>query len=282
MRTHSWLLIAVFAGLVSVPVWADLAPLPGSRPRPRPPVFPPVVRPQPPLPTPLVTPRPEPARPDAEVDWQYPVLDAQTQVVLASADVRVQLKPAGAKPRPAVLADVTGTFQLQCVQTPKPTVTFVTGFPLHDSDEFRAEVAQFSVEVAGKKPVWLRTERWEPDDPRSRGLTYSGYIWPLTLKAGETQEVKVIYSLRLPVQQNSAAFTYILRSGAAWSGPIGRELVRIQAVDGLRVQPAAARTLRPQQQPDGSWVWAFENAEPREDVHVTITGAGADLLGARR
>ena len=86
--------------------------------------------------------------------------------------------------------------------------------------------------------------------------------------------MQVKYVVEIPLQNGSASFTYILRSGAAWFGPIGKETVRIKPGIGLSVQPIAARTLQPVREADGALVWELVNFEPTEDVRVTITNPG--------
>lgn len=101
-------------------------------------------------------------------------------------------------------------------------------------------------------------------------MSYQGFAWPITVNRGVKHTVSVSYEMLLSVGGNKSSFTYILRSGGSWHGPIGHETVRIRGDTGLELYPKEKPTLHPVRKDDGSIVWEIRNAVPTEDVWVRI------------
>ena len=103
--------------------------VPGARPTPRPPIGPPIVR------SPAVNSLPTKPPAGDRVDWKYPILDKGTDIAMESAEVNVDLTgPPGRNNSSgkldSVWANVRCGFQLKCLRSSKPSVTFVAAFPI--------------------------------------------------------------------------------------------------------------------------------------------------------
>jgi hypothetical protein len=90
------------------------------------------------------------------------------------------------------------------------------------------------------------------------------------MRGGQKRRIAVRYTLLLQQKEGKAHFTYILRSGADWDGPIGQETVNIVAEKGLRMEVVTPAALKPEQKTDGSLTWKITNAKPAEDIRLVI------------
>jgi hypothetical protein len=239
-------LAAVWLAAVAL---GDIAPFPRPRPQPRPP-------------------EPRPAEPD------LPVLERGTQIEMQSAQVSAVLRPSGGDSgRQAVVADVACEFTLHCTEASRPVNRFTMAFPYSAEGDRGPRCTSFSAQVDGARPAFLRDARWSPPESGPRA-EYRGYVWPTSITRGGKQTVRVTYALQLPVRNDTADFTYILRTGASWRRPIGEETVRIKADGGLRIAPARARDLKPTRQTGEELVWELKQFVPTEDIHVTVSRNG--------
>lgn len=124
------------------------------------------------------------------------------------------------------------------------------------------------------------------------GVSYpQAFLWTQKIGPGQHQRVEVSYALRLHAQKigefpamygyPTETFTrldkvrkhylldYILRSGATWEGPIGRETIQLSAEDGIELE-ALVSVGRPPTRKGKTWVWEIVNEKPQEDLLVAL------------
>jgi hypothetical protein len=123
------------------------------------------------------------------------------------------------------------------------------------------------------------------------------YVWTQKIAAGARQSVEVNYTLLLegqkiafleittrggeanilPTEKTAgldpkkryALFDYVLRSGATWDGPIGRETITLTADDGINLDGLVSYGRKPRLE-GKTWVWELVNEKPLEDVLVAV------------
>lgn len=71
-------------------------------------------------------------------------------------------------------------------------------------------------------------------------------------------------------------FSYILRSGAAWLGPIGREEIELLADDGIDLSRSIFSGLRPVKTTANRLLWKIVNQKPTEDLLIAIPAASVN------
>jgi hypothetical protein len=272
MRTARFLLFILLSFTVTW-AWADIMPLPwGKRPQ----------RPQerawegknlPGHPPEQKGPGSPPAKgPQAKA--------AANQVSMAAANVRVRIHkmaaaPGAGKDQAGLLAQVTGEFDMVCAAAPQEGGNLDVLLPIAYEDERPAVPVKFALTIDGKPVAEVKTDTWPATDENHKPRSQWGYAWTLTgLKGGQKRRITVQYSLVLPQKAGKAQFTYFLRSGARWEGPIGQEVVNVTADQGLRVEVLSPTALQPEKRSDTSLTWRITNAKPAEDIRLTIV-AGA-------
>jgi hypothetical protein len=189
-----------------------------------------------------------------------PVLDLKsTTVTMQEAHVDIILKQQSPN---RILARVNGLFRMSFAEVKRASVDFMMALPVVQTNA--ADVASFrllKLEIDGTPIKKFRQEAWDE---------YQGFVWPIRLYANTNQTVSVSYEVLLSVRDNKSSFTYILKSGAKWSGPIDHETIRIKADKGIGLSPTKSLTLEPNHEAAGSIVWEIKNAVPTEDVSVGI------------
>lgn len=198
-----------------------------------------------------------------------PVLDtSRTFISMQHAGVDINLKKQSTT---QIVATVNCQFEITCLQAKTPSTDFMMALPVgYDSAGQVPDFHMVGLKVDGKPRQDFRKERWI--EPRvHRGIvSYQGFVWPITVNRGAKHKVSVSYEMLLPVGDNKSSFTYILRSGGNWHGPIGHEAVHIKGDTGLELYPEGKPTLHPVRKDDGSIVWEIKNVVPTEDVSVRI------------
>jgi hypothetical protein len=134
------------------------------------------------------------------------------------------------------------------------------------------------------------------------------YLWVSTIKTNQTQRVTVDYNVELTPQPNEPPlvkasgknsippqfylpntipwdfhrkvgsgsfyfFSYILRSGAAWSGPIGREEIELLADKGIDLSRSIISGPQPVKTTANRLLWKIVNQKPTEDLLIAIPEA---------
>jgi hypothetical protein len=268
MRTIRFLLLILLSFTITC-AWADIMPLPwGKRPQ----------RPQertweernlrehPPD-------QPGPGSPPSQGPQTKA---ADTRVSLVAANVQVRIHKMAAAPGAGekiarLLAQVTGEFDLVCAAAPKEGKDLDVILPIAYEDENPAAPVGFTVAIDGKPAAEVKTDTWSVTDENNKPRTQWGYAWRLTgLKGQQKRRIAVKYSLVLPQKEGKANFVYFLRSGARWDGPIGREVVKVTADPGLRLEVMSPVALKPEQRSDTSLTWIITNAKPAEDIRLSI------------
>ena len=193
----------------------------------------------------------------------------QPQLQIRDADVKVNLSRAGDG---AIMAKVSCTFEMKCVRGIASPVSRSLLFPMYEGARTDKREKEFSVKADGKQLPKFRAT-WTPKGSLQK---YVAFQFNSSFTKDQTQKITVDYSLLLPMQDNQAKFTYILRSAAEWSGPVVQETVRVKADKGLEIKAIVAPDgkLKVKEQ-QGELVWVLKNAVPTEDINVGIaTTAG--------
>ncbi len=187
-------------------------------------------------------------------------------ISMQRATVEVVLKRHASK----LTAVVEAEFKMACSGAHQPPVDFDMAMPVVEGSQ-KTSYRLLYLKIDGKsvaanqmrKSIWPSSAGWQ--------AFYQGFVWPDTINPGAEQTVTIAYELTQEANpQGEWQFTYILKSGAAWAGPIGHEAVRIKPEKGLQVQPTSS-SLHTKRQPDGSVLWEIDNQKPAADATVEIT-----------
>lgn len=231
LRMLQWTILACVLAVVA---WGDILPYPGSGPRPGPRL-------------PIVT------RNDTAISMQRATVD-------------VVLKRHASK----LTAVVEAEFKMVCSGANEPSSNFEMAMPVVEGSH-NTSYRLLYLKINGKSVAANQVRKTSWPSSAGRQDSYHGFVWSHTINSGAEQTVTIAYELTQEANLRGGwQFTYILRSGAAWSGPIGHEAVHIKAMKGLQMQPTPS-SLQPQRQPDGSVRWEIDNQKPTDDVTVEIT-----------
>lgn len=250
MRTIRFLLFILLSFSVTC-AWADILPLPWQKRHPRPPIG---ERPQP--------------------------TASETRVTMAAANVEIRIKKMAAAPgagekTAGLLAQVTGEFDMVCSAAPQESKDLDLALPIGYEDEKPAAPVRFAVAIDGKPAADVKTTTWPVTDENGRPRIQWGYAWRLAgLKGGQKRRIVVEYSMVLPQNEGKANFIYFLRSGALWDGPVGQEIVRVTADQGLRLEILSPTELKPEKSSDTLLTWRITNAKPAEDIRLIVVPGG--------
>jgi hypothetical protein len=201
---------------------------------------------------------------------------AENRVSMMAAEVRVRIHkmaaaPGAGKGKGRLLAEVTGEFDMVCAAAPEEGGNLDVLLPIGYEDERPATPVKFALTIDGRPVAAVKTDTWPATDENQKPRTQWGYAWTLTgLKGGQKRRITVQYSLVLPQKEGKANFTYFLRSGARWEGPIGQEVVNVTADQGLRMEVLSPTVLQPEKRSDTSLTWRITNAKPAEDIRLII------------
>ena len=157
-----------------------------------------------------------------------------------------------------------------------PREEFGISFPVFAVGDPPFRITEFNVTTDGRPtiPVHLNDSLDLP--LAGEKVTYVGYVWRSPAPRGPVQKITVEYKLLLPVRGGEAFCRYVVRSGGAWSRPIGLETVTVRAQGPLLLVPCDTKTLQPVSQEDGSLVWTLRQARPLEDVMVMVKKMARD------
>jgi hypothetical protein len=201
---------------------------------------------------------------------------SEIKVSMAAANVQIRIRkmeaaPGAGEKKSQLLAYVTVEFDMVCSAAPKEGEDLDVLLPIAYEDERPAAPVNFALTIDGEPVADVKTDTWSVTDENNRPRTQWGYAWRLTgLKGGQKRRIAVQYSIVLPQNEGKAHFTYFLRSGARWDGPIGQEVVNITADKGLRMEVLSPTVLKPEKRSDTSLTWRITNAKPAEDIRLII------------
>ena len=190
---------------------------------------------------------------------------------MRDADVKVNLSRAGDG---AIMAKVSCTFEMKCVKGDVSPRSCSMVFPVYEGAKANGTEKSFIVNAEGRPLPAGRIQT--PWTPKGSTQKFVSYRFGADFAQGQSRKITVEYSLLLPVKENHAKFTYVLRSAAEWAGPVVHETVRVKADKGLEIKALVSPDgkLKAEEQ-QGELVWVLKNAVPTEDINVGIvTAAG--------
>jgi hypothetical protein len=196
-------------------------------------------------------------------------------VAMTAEDVELVLSKQGLK--------VKVTFYLENLG---PETTFEVGFPLNYKDELK----DFTAEIDGKRTAPALKEQAH----KANGKTYFKYwlVWEMSFAEKARKTVVVTYHVapnKKPLEIRGSwssewedrfggeeSFTklnrlqtgYILETGAAWKGKIGRASVRLSLADGVTRDHIRALSPKPTRIEERTVTWEFTDLEPTENIRV--------------
>ncbi|NPV70588.1 MAG: hypothetical protein HPY55_08095 [Firmicutes bacterium] len=193
-----------------------------------------------------------------------PIRDGQVEMV--EEDVRVRVTP----------KDSTVTCRFVFRNT-GPATEILMGFPEEATEPGRemgddVGIHEFKTWVAGLE-VPVRREKGGPTTPSSESAKQYPFwwTWPLSLKAGETVEVRNSYRVRNTFVSNGEVRTgYILTTGRAWKGPIGRAKVTFEFAGPRPYEVVHAFPGLYRFEGD-NLVWEWTGFEPAADIEVVFS-----------
>ncbi len=203
---------------------------------------------------------PYPGEKRSRPEWQLPAISMQR------ATVEVVLKRHASK----LTAVVEAEFKMVCSGAHQPPADFEMAMPVVEGSQ-KTRYRLLYLKIDGKSVAANQMRKTSWPSSAERLAPYQGFVWTDTINRGSEQTVTIAYELTQEANPRGGwQFTYILRSGAAWSGPIGHEAVHIKPEIGLQLQPTSSG-LHPQRQADGSVLWEIVNEKPADDVTVKVT-----------
>ena len=100
-------------------------------------------------------------------------------------------------------------------------------------------------------------------------------LWDMSFEPGQKRKVEVTY--RVPYQETYAptllgarTFTYVLKTGAAWKGPIGKALIAVGFTGGITALHVRVLSPAGVLETEDGLLWEFSDLEPAEDVRIEI------------
>lgn len=144
------------------------------------------------------------------------------------------------------------------------------GFPLQPRPrtpgQDGAVIRDFSVTSGGVTlPHQVKRVDWE-------GVSTDWAVWHLSFRKGQAQEVVVRY--RMPVEPQAKGpwgdlrLDYVLRTGAFWTGTIGRAEAILRSERPILPEDLMAGTTPGWQLQDGAVYWEWRDLEPDFDLQV--------------
>lgn len=239
---------------------ADVLPLPWGKRPPRP-----------------IEHRNQPVPKSSDLPTGPQTTSTATRVSMTAAQVQVNIEkmpaPAASESKKLhLVAHVTGEFELACSTVTSENNNLTLAFPLGYEGDILPKPLNFTATLDGKAVEDLKTATWPILDGSPKPRTQWGYTWQLLgLCRGQKNRVIVKYSLILPEHQGKADFTYFLRSGAFWDGPIGQEIVTVVVDPGLQTEIISPVHLKPAKRADTFLRWQITNTKPTEDIRLVLS-----------
>jgi hypothetical protein len=171
--------------------------------------------------------------------------------------------------------EVTAVFTMR---NPGPAVTLETGFPV---GIFKGAFASFSVKIGGKRGDFDLVNRGASPKEAARGPNLRAqtgppaepdywYVWSAMYPSGDSRH-EVRYTVNI-IRHNPGGFTgYVLHTGAAWKGPIGKATVVLTF--GAGYSPDHVYSITPKtgaRREKDRYVWDLSDLEPTEKDDIDI------------
>ena len=196
---------------------------------------------------------------------------------MAAAEVNVRIEKTRVDGADGVgISPMSASVKADFDMTGAPTIT--TGnwievlFPVDIKKDGVTATGAFAATVDGKPAEDLKKRFWTATDEHGDQVSLWGYAWRLPcVKVGQKRRISVQYSIVLPQDGGKPHFTYFLRSGAQWDGPIGHETVRVETDKGLGVKVLSPVVLKPAARATNSLTWQIIDAKPDEDIKLEIS-----------
>jgi hypothetical protein len=104
---------------------------------------------------------------------------------------------------------------------------------------------------------------------------YLGWlVWKIVMDADETTEIKVSYTVDHTPDFNPILDTrrthYVLKTGAAWKGPIGKAIIEVVLEEGLTRAHIAGLSPAGHQPGQNGYFWQWGEFEPDQDISFLI------------
>ncbi|MBI3271024.1 MAG: hypothetical protein HYZ53_18620 [Planctomycetes bacterium] len=179
--------------------------------------------------------------------------------------------------------EVTAEFSLE---NEGATKEIEVGFPdagtVDGPRDSQTLLRDLQVKVDGKAVV----PAYRPDPPSQDGqVSFRGWsVFPVRFAQGARTAISVAYwTPPQPVERlallPTCAVLYVLRTGAAWKGTIGRARVALRLEDGLTRSHLRGLTPAGARETDDGYLWEWTDLEPAEDVQVRfVTRDAGELL----
>jgi len=202
------------------------------------------------------------------------------EVAMAAEEVDLRLSSVG---KEKDRLEVTAVFTMR---NPGAPAEFETGFPV---GAYKDVFESFSVHVAGKKVDFDLVNRGGPEPASARARAEAGprdgpdywYVWKGAFPSGESRH-EVRYRVKIVRHNMSGSTGYVLHTGAAWKGPIGKATIRLAFGPGY--SPDHILSLSPTEgarREKDRYVWELTDIEPtgKGDIRIVYSeGSNAESL----
>jgi len=205
--------------------------------------------------------------------------DSDSRVAMAEETVDLTLEPEKLSVRVSFIMENAG-----------PAHDLQVGFPMVHEKELKDFVAKVNgKEVKTSEEVKVIRPS-SSSQPKGREIKEPWIVWKMPFSAGKKDVVDVSYWVaprremflihntlssdwfKAGEEERYAPSTagYILKTGAAWKGKIGKAVVSLRLAGGLT--PAHLRGSSPKGAKDvgGRLTWTFKDFKPTEDIQVTF------------
>lgn len=185
------------------------------------------------------------------------------EVAMASEEVHLTLGREGQ----GETLGVDATFHMR---NDGPEVAFEEGFPVGPINNMTG----FSISIDGQPVKAELIDRKAGAGPDENHDLW--YVWKATYKVGAESVRVVKYSIGISHFSEYRTTGYVLHTGAAWKGPIGKAVVTLRCAGKIAFDHITdLRPRRDAELKDGVCVWTRTNLEPTEadDIEISYNNA---------
>lgn len=118
-------------------------------------------------------------------------------------------------------------------------------------------------------------ERDRPRSDRGHWLDAGWLLWNMAFEASQKRTVEVTYWVPYrpfyrPSLLGDRAFEYILKTGAAWKGPIGKAVISVTFGEGVTRKHLQVKAPEGAEDVEDGIRWVLTDLEPTEDVRIVV------------